>query len=40
VTREEVVEGLRPLLAREVSLVLLTHGAPTDRSALEQALAA
>jgi glyoxylase-like metal-dependent hydrolase (beta-lactamase superfamily II) len=39
VTREEVVQGLRPLLDRPVEHVLPTHGAPTDRSALENALA-
>jgi hypothetical protein len=39
VTREQVVEGLRPLLALPVELVLPTHGAPTDRAALERALA-
>jgi glyoxylase-like metal-dependent hydrolase (beta-lactamase superfamily II) len=38
VTREEVAEGLRPLLELPVELVLPTHGAPTDRSALERAL--
>jgi glyoxylase-like metal-dependent hydrolase (beta-lactamase superfamily II) len=38
VTREEVVERLRPLLERPVELVLLTHGAPTDRAPLERAL--
>jgi glyoxylase-like metal-dependent hydrolase (beta-lactamase superfamily II) len=38
VTREQVVEGLRPLLALPVELVLPTHGAPTDRAALERAL--
>ena len=38
VTREQVVEGLRPLLARPVELVLPAHGAPTDRAALERAL--
>jgi len=32
------VEGLRPLLERPVELVLPTHGAPTDRAALERAL--
>jgi len=36
-TREQVVEGLRPLLALPVELVLPTHGAPTDRLALERA---
>ncbi|MGZ4339837.1 MAG: MBL fold metallo-hydrolase [Gaiellaceae bacterium] len=39
VTRDQVVEGLRPLLALPVELVLPTHGAPTDRAALERALA-
>ncbi len=39
VTREQVVEGLRPLLELPVELVLPTHGAPTDRAALERALA-
>ena len=38
VAREEVVEGLRPLLALPVELVLPAHGAPTDRAALERAL--
>jgi hypothetical protein len=38
VTREEVAEGLRPLLSLAVELVLPAHGAPTDRSALERAL--
>jgi glyoxylase-like metal-dependent hydrolase (beta-lactamase superfamily II) len=39
VTRDQVVEGLRPLLALPVEVVLPAHGAPTDRSALEHALA-
>jgi glyoxylase-like metal-dependent hydrolase (beta-lactamase superfamily II) len=39
VTVEEVASGLRPLLDRPVELVLPTHGEPTDRSALERALA-
>ncbi len=39
VTREHVVEGLRPLLEYPVELVLATHGGPTDRAALERALA-
>lgn len=39
VTREEVVGRLRPLLERPVELVLPTHGLPTDRAALERALA-
>jgi glyoxylase-like metal-dependent hydrolase (beta-lactamase superfamily II) len=38
VTREQVVESLRPLLDVPVELVLPTHGAPTDRAALERAL--
>jgi glyoxylase-like metal-dependent hydrolase (beta-lactamase superfamily II) len=38
VTRESVVEGLRPLLDLPVELVLPAHGRPTDRDALERAL--
>lgn len=38
VPREQVVEGLRPLLDLPVELVLPTHGPPTDRAALERAL--
>jgi glyoxylase-like metal-dependent hydrolase (beta-lactamase superfamily II) len=38
VTREQVVEGLRPLLELPVEHVLATHGGPTDRAALERAL--
>jgi len=38
VTREEVVERLRPVLALPVEIVLPAHGAPTDRAALERAL--
>jgi glyoxylase-like metal-dependent hydrolase (beta-lactamase superfamily II) len=38
VTREQVAEGLRPLLERPVDVVLATHGGPTDRAALERAL--
>ena len=38
VTRAQVVESLRPLLAKEIDVVLPTHGAPTDRAALERAL--
>jgi hypothetical protein len=37
-TREQVVEGLRPLLDRSVEHVLATHGGPQDRAALERAL--
>jgi glyoxylase-like metal-dependent hydrolase (beta-lactamase superfamily II) len=39
VTREQVVEGLRPLLDLPVDHVLATHGGPFDRTALERALA-
>ena len=39
VTREQVAEGLRPLLGRPIEVVLATHGGPTDRAALERALA-
>jgi glyoxylase-like metal-dependent hydrolase (beta-lactamase superfamily II) len=39
VTREQVAEGLRPLLALPVEQVLPTHGGPTDRAALERSLA-
>ncbi len=38
VTREQVVEGLRPLLTLPVEVVLPAHGAPTDRAALGRAL--
>jgi glyoxylase-like metal-dependent hydrolase (beta-lactamase superfamily II) len=37
-TREQVVAGLRPLLELPVERVLLTHGGPTDRAALERGL--
>ena len=39
VTREIVVEGLRPLLELPVEHVLATHGGPTDPAALQRALA-
>jgi glyoxylase-like metal-dependent hydrolase (beta-lactamase superfamily II) len=39
VTREQVADGLRPLLELPVEHVLATHGGPFGRSALEQALA-
>lgn len=39
VTREQVIEGLRPLLELPIEHVLPTHGSPTDRAALERALA-
>jgi glyoxylase-like metal-dependent hydrolase (beta-lactamase superfamily II) len=38
-TPEQVLEGLRPLLDLAVEHVLATHGGPTDRGALERALA-
>lgn len=38
VTREQIVERLRPLLELPVEHVLATHGGPTDRAALERAL--
>lgn len=38
VTREGVVERLRPLLERPIEVVLSAHGAPTDRAGLERAL--
>ncbi len=37
-TREKVVEGLRPLLDLPVEHVLATHGGPLGRDALERAL--
>jgi glyoxylase-like metal-dependent hydrolase (beta-lactamase superfamily II) len=39
VTREHIAEQLRPLLELPVEHVLATHGGPTDRAALERALA-
>jgi glyoxylase-like metal-dependent hydrolase (beta-lactamase superfamily II) len=39
VTREEVAERLRPLLAEPVEYVLAAHGGPMVRAALERALA-
>ena len=38
VSREQVLEAMRPLLELPVELVLPTHGEPTDRAALERAL--
>jgi hypothetical protein len=38
VTREQVLDRLRPLLGLPVELVLPAHGAATDRAALEHAL--
>jgi glyoxylase-like metal-dependent hydrolase (beta-lactamase superfamily II) len=37
-TRERVVEGLRPLLDLPVEQLLAAHGGPFDRAAFEQAL--
>lgn len=37
-TREQVVQGLSPLLDRPVEHVLATHGVPFDRADLERAL--
>jgi glyoxylase-like metal-dependent hydrolase (beta-lactamase superfamily II) len=39
VTRDQVVEALRPLLELPVQLVLPAHGMPTDKPALVRALA-
>jgi glyoxylase-like metal-dependent hydrolase (beta-lactamase superfamily II) len=39
-TREQVVEGLRPLLDLPVEYVLAAHGGPFDRAALENVLSA
>ena len=38
VTRDQVVDGLRPLLTLPVEHLLETHGGPYDRAALERAL--
>ena len=38
-TRDDVAAQLRPLLDLPVELVLPAHGEPTDRAALERALA-
>jgi glyoxylase-like metal-dependent hydrolase (beta-lactamase superfamily II) len=39
VAAEAILDGLQPLLALPVEIILLTHGAPADRAALEHALA-
>ena len=39
VAREQAAESLRPLLQLPVDLVLATNGGPTDKAALERALA-
>ena len=38
VTRDDIVERLRPLLDLPVELVLPAHGEPRDRAALERVL--
>ncbi len=38
VARDQVAEGLRPLLQLPVDLILATHGGPTNKAALERAL--
>jgi hypothetical protein len=38
VTRDDVVQGLRPLLDLPIELVLPAHGEPTDRAALERVI--
>ena len=38
VTVDQVATALRPILDRPIDIVLPTHGAPTDRAALERAL--
>jgi glyoxylase-like metal-dependent hydrolase (beta-lactamase superfamily II) len=38
VTRDDVVERLRPLLDLPIELVLPAHGEPADRAALERVL--
>ena len=38
-TRDDVATRLRPLFDRPIALVLPAHGEPTDRAALERALA-
>ena len=40
VAAEQILEGMQPLLALPVEIVLLTHGAPADRAALETAVSA
>jgi len=38
ISREQVADGLRPLLGRPIELVLPAHGEPADRATLERAL--
>jgi glyoxylase-like metal-dependent hydrolase (beta-lactamase superfamily II) len=40
VSVDQILAGMQPVLALPVEIVLLTHGAPADRAALERALAA
>jgi hypothetical protein len=40
VTREQIADGMRPLLERPIEQVLAAHGGPQDRAALEHALSA
>jgi len=39
VAAEQILEGMQPLLALPVEIVLLTHGTPANRTALEHVLA-
>lgn len=39
VDAKQILGRMQPLLALPVEIVLLTHGPPTDRTALERALA-
>jgi glyoxylase-like metal-dependent hydrolase (beta-lactamase superfamily II) len=39
VAAEQILEGMQPLLALPVEIVLLTHGTPADKAALGRALA-
>jgi glyoxylase-like metal-dependent hydrolase (beta-lactamase superfamily II) len=39
VASEQILESMRPMLTLPVEIVLLTHGAPADRAALERTLA-
>jgi hypothetical protein len=38
VTRDDIVERLRPLLDLPIELVLPAHGEPTERAVLERVL--
>jgi hypothetical protein len=39
VAAEQILEGMQPLLALPVEIVLLTHGTPANRTALKHVLA-